>query len=237
MTFIILVAGQGTRLHPLSLHCPKTLYKLAKDTTVLQRMVRSIRKHSVDAEIVVVGGFLAEEVFKEVENENVIILRNPFYSVTNSIASLWFAREYLNRDDVVLINGDIVLEDRIMEDFVCKKTNKPYVLVDSSCHDAGDYNVQVKDGRVLVMSKQLSSFFGEYVCLTKLDGVSARMMGHKIDAMVNSEMYDQYMENALVQMIFEDDFELFYEDIKDYMWVEVDCVDDFLKAREIHSQV
>ena len=236
MTFIILVAGQGTRLHPLTLHCPKTLYKLEKNTTVLQRMVRSIRKYSPDAEIVVVGGFLADDISKEVENENVIFLCNPFFSVTNSIASLWFARKFMNRDNVVLVNGDIVLEGRLYEEIICKETLKPFVLVDSFCQDAGDYNVQVKDDRVLVMSKQLSSFYGEYACLIKLDGISARLMGRKIDAMVNDGMYDQYMENALVQMIFQDDFELFYKDIKDYHWTEIDCVDDLLKARDIHAK-
>jgi choline kinase len=233
MTYIILVAGKGTRLHPLTLHHPKSLYKLSENTTVLQRMVRSIRRNDHLAEIIVVVGFMHEQITDEIKNENVTIIHNPFFSITNSIASLWFARKYLERENVTIIDGDIVLDEGIMIDFVCKETRQPYVLVDSSCKDTGDYNVQIFNDKVCVMSKNLTSFYAEYACVTKLDAVSSRLLMLEIDSMVNNEMFDQYFENALVQMIFEKDFELFFRDIKDYKWTEVDSVDDLLKAREI----
>jgi choline kinase len=235
MTYIILAAGVGTRLHPLTLNQPKSLYKLDKNMTVLRRMAKLIRKNDINAEIVVVTGFMEDSLEKELSEENIIFVKNPFYAVTNSIASLWFAKEFLERDNVVVINGDIVLENKLMEDVVCVPTEKPYVLIDTSCQDAGDYNVQVKEGKVLVMSKQLTSFSGEYACLTKLDSISSRLLKQEINDMIKQEMYDQYFENALVQMIFSHGFELYYLDIVDYQWTEVDCVDDLLKAKEIHT--
>lgn len=42
--------------------------------------------------------------------------------------------------------------------------------------------------------------------------------------------------DALVQMIFENDFDLYYKDIKGYSWTEVDTVDDLIKAREVQKQ-
>lgn len=232
MTYIILAAGKGTSLQPLTLKTPKSLYKLDRYSTVLQRMVRTIRKYDQAAEIVVVAGFMYEHVLREVEKENVIIVRNPFYAVTSSIASLWFAKKYLERDNVTIMSADIVLEDCLFEDVVCKNTDRPYVLVDSS-KSAGKYNVQVQSGKVCVMSKALSSFFAQYVCVTKLDAVSARFLLEEIDTMINGEMYDQLFEDALVQMIFEDDFDLYYQDVKGYSWTEVDTVDDLIKAREV----
>ena len=78
MTYIILAAGMGTSLQPLTLKTPKSLYKLDRHSTVLQRLVRTIRKYDQTAEIVVVAGFMYEHVLREVEKENVIIVRNPF---------------------------------------------------------------------------------------------------------------------------------------------------------------
>ena len=52
MTYIILAAGKGSNLQPLTLNYPKTSFRLDENTTVLQRMVRTIRKHDKDAEIV-----------------------------------------------------------------------------------------------------------------------------------------------------------------------------------------
>ena len=54
MTYIILAAGKGSNLQPLTLKYPKTSYKLDDNTTVLQRMVRKIRSMDKKAEIVVV---------------------------------------------------------------------------------------------------------------------------------------------------------------------------------------
>ena len=235
MTYIILAAGKGTNLQPLTLKTPKSLYKLDRDTTVLQRMIRTIRRFDQKAEIVVVAGFMYEYVLREVERENVIIVRNPFYAQTGSIASLWFARKYLERDNVTIMSSDIVLEDRIVEEIVCKNTERPYVLVDSSCK-TGKYNVQVQGDKICVMSKSLSSFYAQYVCITKLDAVSARFLLEEIDNMVNAEMYEQLFEDALVQMIFDNDFDLYYRDIKDYSWTEIDDVDDLIKAREVQKR-
>ena len=232
MTYIILAAGKGISLQPLTLKTPKSLYKLDRHTTVLQRMVRTIRKYDYKAEIVVVAGFLYDHVYREVERENVIVIRNPFYAATSSIASLWFAKEYLERDNVTILSSDIVLEDKLFEEVVCRNTDNPYVLVDSS-KTSGKYNVQVQEDKVCVMSNSLSSFFAQYVCVTKLDAVSARFLLEEIDSMVNKEMYDQLFEDALVQMIFENDFDLYYKDVKGYSWTEVDTVDDLIKAREV----
>lgn len=235
MTYIILAAGKGTSLQPLTIKTPKSLYKLDRHSTVLQRMIRTIRTFDHKAEIVVVAGFMFDHVQREVERENVIIVRNPFYAMTSSIASLWFAKKYLERDNVTILSSDIVLEDRLIEEFVCQNTCKPYVLVDSS-RITGKYNVQVQDDKICVMSKNLSAFFAQYVCVTKLDAVSARFLLEEIEIMVNAEMYDQLFEDALVQMIYENDFDLFFKDIKGYSWTEVDTVDDLIKAREVQKK-
>lgn len=235
MTYIVLAAGKGTSLQPLTLKTPKSLYKLDRHSTVLQRMVRSIRKYDNKAEIVVVAGFMYEHVLREMERENVIVVRNPFYAITSSVASLWFARKYLERDNVTILSSDIVLEDKLIKEVICWNTETPYVLVDSG-KTTGKYNVQVQGDKICVMSKALSSFYAQYVCVTKLDAVSARFLLDEIDAMVNAEMYDQLFEDALVQMIFENDFDLYYKDIKGYSWTEVDTVDDLIKAREVQKQ-
>lgn len=231
MTYIFLAAGKGSRLHPLTLQYPKTLYKLDKDTTILKRMVDLIKKYDEKARIVVVIGFMAEKIKNEIDDVEFVL--NPFYEVTNSIASLWFAKEYLEDDNITIFNGDIVMEENIIKDIVSKKTEMPYVCMDSSIKNEGDYNVQVNGEKVLVMSKDLAQYDGEYTGVTKLDKKSADKLKNTICTMVEKGMYDQWYENALVQMIFNEDFELFYKDVRDYKWTEVDCVSDMLLAKQI----
>lgn len=234
MTYIILAAGKGSNLQPLTLNYPKTSFRLDESTTVLQRMVRTIRKHDKDAEIVVVLGYLADKVKDGLAEENCKFVLNPFYEVTNSISSLWFARQYLERENVTIVHGDVVYGNEIIENYLVEPTDHPYVLTDSSCIMAGNYNAVIRDNQILVMSKKLENVSAKYCCMTKLDAVSSRLMKQEIDNMIKNNMYGQFFEDSLVQMIMFNDFQLFSEDIAGQSWSEVDTVDDLLKAQQIH---
>lgn len=237
MTYIILAAGKGNNLQPLTLKYAKTSYKLDEDTTVMQRMVRSIRRADRNAEIVVVVGYKAETLKAELDGENVKFVMNPFYEVTNSISSVWFAREYLERENVAIVHGDAVFSDEIVKSYLTVPTDYPYVLVDSSYVRPGAYNAVIEGNQVLVMSKKLEHFTAKYCCMTKLDPVSSRLLKQEVDSMINSNMYDQYFEDSLVQMIMFHDFQLFCVDIAGQKWAEVDSVDDLLTAQRIHRSV
>ena len=236
MTYIILSAGKGEKLRPLTLNHPKSLYKLDNHTTVLQKLVRLIRQCDSEAEIVVVVGYMYQQIKHELEDDNVKFVHNPFYSVTGSMGSLWFAKDYLQRENVTIINGDIVASKELMSDVICQHTDYPCILLDSSRRSENKYNVQVQGDLVCVMSKNLTEFIGNYASVSKLDAVSSRFLLEQLNLMINDEMYGLFYEDALVQMIFEKNFELYYKDIKDYTWTEVDTVDDLLKAQQIHHK-
>ncbi len=234
MTYIILAAGKGQNLHPLTLQYPKTSYMLDEDTTVLQHTVRSIRYFDKNAEIVVVTGFRGEKIKEELLDDNVKFVHNPFYETTNSIASLWFARDYLEREDVTIIHGDVIFDDYITENYLTKKTNYPYVLVDKSIVKQGAYNTVTRDGQVLVMSRKLENFDAKYCCLTKLDAVSSRLLKKEVDDMINNNMYNLFFEDSMVQMIMFHNFQLSCIDVDGHKWSEIDSVDDLLAAQSIH---
>ncbi|MBO6249587.1 MAG: hypothetical protein J6N54_12315 [Bacteroidales bacterium] len=236
MTYIILSAGKGAKLQPLTLNHPKSLYKLDNETTVLQRLARGLRVYDADAEIVVVVGYMYKRILKELEDDNVIFVHNPFYAVTGSIGSLWFAKDYLQRENVTIINGDIVAGDELFQDIICQHTDYPYVLLDSSLKNPDKYNVQVQDDQVCVMSKNLTDYKGVYASVTKLDAVSSRFLLEQLDQMVRGGMYNLFFEDVLVQMVFQNNFELYYKDIRGFAWTEVDSVDDLLKARMIQGK-
>ncbi len=232
MTYIFLIAGKGSRLHPLTISYPKTLFKLDEKTTVFERMVHLIQRHDKDAKIVAVTGFQHRAIEQTVEG--VSFVYNPFYAVTNSIASLWFAREHLE-GDVVLINGDIVMSEDTVRDILCKPKQKPVVLLDSSIKKDGDYNVQVNGDKVVVMSKGLEEYCGEYAGVSMLPASFVPTYKAELEKMVEDGLYDQWYEDVLVQMIFKDNFSLYYEDVARYDWTEIDQVGDLVIAKKIHE--
>jgi choline kinase len=233
MNYIILAAGMGTRLQPFTNNYPKCMLKIGKNETVAQRMIRLILKYDIDAEITMVVGFKHAEIEESLNGCRFIV--NPFYSFTNSIASLWFARDLLDKPTTI-INGDIVVSENLMEEIVSVPKNA-IVLIDSSIKHDGDYNVQVSNERIVVMSKQLDSYFGEYAGITKLDQQSAVLLRNEICRMIDDGDFNEWYENALVQMILNSDFSLSYFDIADYEWTEVDSVNNLLAARQLQKKV
>ncbi len=208
------------------------MYKLDEDTTLLQRMVYLIKKNDAEADIVVVTGHMHRAIEEQVDG--VTFTYNPFFEVTNSIASLWLAQEHMDTDNIVLIDGDIVVSEELIKDVICKPVERATVLLDSSIKCDGDYNVEVSGDQVLVMSKDLKTYYGEYAGVTKLDRESSLLMREEMNNMVEEGFYDQWYENALVQLIFKQDFKLYYTDISNYEWTEVDSVNDLLLAKQIH---
>lgn len=232
MQYIILAAGRGTRLRPLTNKLPKCLFKLGDDITVIERMVSQIKKYDEKAEITIATGFMKEKI--EEKLEGVKFVNNPFYEVTNSIASLWFIKESLNQD-TILLNGDIVISNSLAEQLFSSKIENTEVLLDSSIKKDGDYNVQVSKEKVIVMSKELENYHGEYVGITLLAKKDTLKFKEKMEEMVEDGYYDQWHENVLVQLIFNENFILKYKDVADEEWTEVDCVNDLIRAKNIHS--
>jgi choline kinase len=229
MRVIILAAGVGSRLKPFTGNTPKCLFMLGRNENILQRMARIVRGNS-DAELCVVTGFEREKVEQAVPSATFV--NNPFFGVTNSIASLWFARHLLD-DEVIIINSDVVIEESLFRE-VLELDTPASVIVDSSRKDTGDYKVATFNDRVVMMSKELIRCTGEYIGITKLGERAARELERVIEVLVRAGRIDEWYENALVHMILNDDFFLNYYDVPGLQWAEVDDVDDWVAAREIH---
>lgn len=79
-----------------------------------------------------------------------------FYEVTNSISSVWFARDYLERENVTIVHSEVVFSDKIIRIYLTVPSDYPYVLVDRSYVRPGAYNAVTRGDQVLVMSKKLA---------------------------------------------------------------------------------
>lgn len=231
MNYIILAAGMGKRLKPFTNNFPKCLVNIGDKETVIERCIRLIKKYDEKADITVVVGFKQDSIKERIKGVNFIF--NPFYELTNSIASLWFAKDKMN-GDTVIFNGDIVFAENLTP-IITKKPKKPVVFMDSSIKKDGDYNVQTDEGKVVVMSKELDEYCGEYAGITKLDAKSAKLLREEIEQFMNNGYFTQWYEDVLVQMILNYDFELFFEDIASFEWTEVDSIGHLLLTRKIQK--
>jgi choline kinase len=110
---IILSAGQGSRLLPLTADRPKCLVEVA-GKTILSHQVDALAAAGIERRIVV-AGYRAEQVAAHLaaRSDGTELRINPFWSVSSSIGSVWAARDVLE-DDFVLLNGDTVYRPEVL---------------------------------------------------------------------------------------------------------------------------
>lgn len=231
MKAIILAAGIGSRLKPLTNNIPKSLLKLRDDERIMDRTIRMLNEKGITDITIVVG--YEHEQFTEFKGKCNVIF-NPFFRETNSIVSLWFAREKMN-DEVIVLNADVIFtEELLMEIINCK--NEATVFIDTSVKKEADYKVDVDLDRVIVMSKELTNFYGEYIGITKLGIAGSVQLKDKIERMIAKGALNEWYENALVEMIYNEEFRLDYLDVSDYIWIEIDNINDLALAKKMSKK-
>lgn len=153
---IILNAGKGSRLLPLTSERPKCLIEF-RGKTILDHQIEALLPLDLD-EIVIVTGYRGEMITDHVKpyGEKVRTVANPDWAESSSIASVMAAREFLNSHYMVM-NGDTVYDSGILARAAADAKQGTSLLVEPVAENIeDDMLVKVRDDTVMAVAKTLS---------------------------------------------------------------------------------
>lgn len=103
---VIMAAGMGNRMHPLTLTTPKPLVKV-NGIRMIDSVVDGLKANGIN-EIYVVVGYLKEQFYDWAKDKDgVTVIENPYFDTCNNISSLYAAREHL--EDSIILDGDQII--------------------------------------------------------------------------------------------------------------------------------
>lgn len=118
-TALLLAAGTGSRLFPLTQHSPKCL-TLVSDKSILERLINNLKSKGFKRLVIVTGHekeCIMDYLGEKSGDISIEYVHSPLYKTTNNIYSLWMARHIIN-EPFVLFESDLVLNSTLLDDMV-----------------------------------------------------------------------------------------------------------------------
>ena len=240
MKAIILAAGKGERLMPLTSDTPKSLLELENGTTLLESQLITINKTVID-KVVIVTGYLTEKIESKVQryskeyNIDIQIIYNPFFDISNNLLSLWQARHEME-SDFIIINGDDIFNDSVLLGLLEHDNNELITMVidRKETYDEDDMKLIVENGRILEVSKKipLNEANGESIGMIRVTGEAKGIMVYTMERMVRNKKNMQVFYLAMIQELINQGIVVGYHEISSKDWAEIDFHPDLEDIRK-----
>ena len=227
MKAIIMAAGVGSRISR-NIDKPKSLLEV-DGKSILRRTVEMLIAN--DIQPAVIGGYQYSQIKDNLADLDIRLYENPFYRVTNSLGSLWFARDFIDeQDSLLLANADVFWQQELL-DLLLNEEQDAVMLADSSAVRLaeGDYFFGCEDGRIVKYGKELSREIRthEYVGVAKIKRSFVPIFKKQMEQMILEEKYTGWWENILYAL--SSNYDVFVKDVDGVFWAEVDYIEDYAR--------
>lgn len=151
MKALILNSGLGRRMGVLTSEHPKCMTEVSSQDTILSRQLKMLADYGV-TEVVMTTGLFDEILVNYCRSLELPLtftfVNNPKYSETNYIYSIYCAREFLREDDILMMHGDLVFENQVLEAVL--DSEKSCMTVSSAVPlPEKDFKAVIRDGKIV----------------------------------------------------------------------------------------
>ncbi len=234
-TALLLAAGTGSRLLPLTKKLPKCL-TLVNETSILERLIKSLNQNGFKR-LVVVTGHLEDCIrnFLETRAGNLTIeyVFSPLYKTTNNIYSLWMARKIIN-EPFLLIESDLVFDPSLLKEMLYPDRiaiagmtpwlNGSTVTINASNtinafhSDAENDACPIRYKTVNIYSLSISSWY---------------LIVEKLNQFILAGRVNEYYEKVFRQLVIEKTLSLEAVFFDHKPWYEIDTLEDLASAEKL----
>lgn len=252
MIGVILSAGMGSRLMPLTKDKPKPLLEI-NGMTLLERMIKNLMNEDI-TEFIVIVGYNKEKVIdftpslEEKYGISIKIIENEKYDVTNTSVSTYLASKYIEenqKDDFILINGDNVVDPEIITR-IAKGENTSMIVDNFKDLNEESFKIIIEDetfnedktianGSIKEIGKgiDIPSSTGEFIGVSKVSSKDLSKFNEILEDLMEEDKQNYYdFAYKPLSKISPIDFVL----TNGLKWTEIDDHNDWDQAQKLVNE-
>ena len=240
MIGVILAAGVGSRLRPMTNDKPKCLVTTA-GKTIIQYQIDAYKNAGINELVIVIGyeGGAVRDYCKHIKGMKISIIENEIYEDTNNMYSLYLVREHLEGQGFILNNADVSIDKEVVR-LLSESPSENAVAVDTSIYNEESMKVSLcDDGYVNDISKKIkrSESVACSIDFYKFSKEGAQVFMEQVRKIIEDEKNTKDWTEVALQRLFNSG-ELKFKicDIKGLNWVEIDNYDDLALSDRIFSE-
>jgi len=236
-TALLLAAGTGSRLQPITNDIPKCLARV-NEAPLLEHLVQRLHQYGFKRLVVVVGYLkqnirnLLDEIAGDLTVEYIV---SPQYETTNNIYSLWLAREII-QEPFMLIESDLIftpplLEDMLLPDRIAISHILPWMkgstvtISDHSPHHVADLHINPNGNTNGTTYKTVNIY--------SLSQQSWHRITRRLDFYISSGRVNTFYESVFAEMIADGSLDLECVFFDKALWYEIDTPHDLRESARI----
>ena len=233
-TALLLAAGTGSRLSPLTDLSPKCLVHV-NEFTILERLVRSLQEHDFKRLVIVVGhqeDLVREYLGTRAGGMDISYITSPLYKTTNNIYSLWLARKIID-EPFMLIESDLVFDAQMLEgmlipDRIAVAKIRPW-MNGTTVTVNGENEVEAFHCGI----NNLDTSHFKTVNIYSLSRATWALVCEKLDLYISNNLVNGYYETVFADMVREGYLSFSPVFFDSSLWYEIDTLDDLRAAETV----
>jgi choline kinase len=234
---VILVAGIGSRLRPITDTRPKALAPVG-DETILGRAVRLLLDFGI-SRLILATGYREDAVraaLAELESE-VIYCPNPRYDNTQNSVSLALCREAVGGRSFFKLDGDVVFDAELLERIAAPASELSAGIDSSRKLDEEAMKVVVEGRAIRRFGKgvPLADSHGESIGIERIASSASSKLFAALEQRIDAGITNLYYEDVYSQMIERSELAAEAADVSGLRWTEVDTLEDLEAARRMFT--